>query len=265
MGVDDLVKQHYGAVDLATVILRALADHGVDVDHLTVDDLAPVDQLHAGGAPATQEVLRRVGLSQGQRLLDLGSGLGGPSRLAASTTSVTVTGVDLSPDFVEAARDLTERVGLTHRVTFETGSGAGLPFDDAMFDAAVMIHVGMNMEDKRSVFSDVHRVLRPGAALAVFDQMRVGAGDLPYPLPWAVDERSSFVESPDDYAQHLMDAGFTIEVTEDRTPSIGPPPLGSGALSPAVVFGPEFVRRVGNNMRASDDGLLAAVLIVARA
>jgi MPBQ/MSBQ methyltransferase len=264
MSVDALVKQHYGAGDLATVILRALGDHGVDLDHLTVDDLAPIDELHAGAAPAAQEVLRRLGLVQGQRLLDVGSGLGGPSRLAASTAQVMVTGVDLTPEFVDAARTLTERVGLTERVAFEIGSGAGLPFDDAMFDAAMMIHVGMNIEDKRSVFADVHRVLRPGGAFVVFDQMRVGAGDLPYPLPWAVDERSSFVESPDDYTQHLTDAGFTVELTEDRTRSVGPPP-GQGTLSPAVVFGPEFVRRIANNMRASDDGILAAVLIVGRA
>jgi MPBQ/MSBQ methyltransferase len=265
MSVHDLVKDHYGAGDLAAVILEALADHGVDLDHLTVDDLAPVDELHAGGAPAAQEVLRRLGLTQGQRLLDVGSGLGGPSRLAASSAPVSVTGVDLTPEFVDSARVLTERVGLADRVTFEVGSGGGLPLDDASFDAAMMIHVGMNLQDKRSVFADVHRVLRPGGTFVVFDQMRVGVGDLPYPLPWALDERSSFVDSPDDYTQQLTAAGFTVEQTVDRTPSVGPPPFGPGALSPAVVFGPEFVRRVRNNVRAADDGLLAAVLIVARA
>jgi MPBQ/MSBQ methyltransferase len=265
MSVDDLVKEHYAVGDLAPIILRALADHGVDLDHLTVDDLAPVDELHAGGLPATQEVLRRLGLRQSQRLLDVGSGLGGPSRLAASSAPVTVTGVDLTPEFVDTARVLTERVGLADRVTFEVGSGSGLPFDDASFDAAMMIHVGMNIQDKGSVFADVHRVLRPGGTFVVFDQMRVGAGDLPFPLPWALDGRSSFIESPDAYTQQLAAAGFTVEQTEDRTPSVGPPAFGPGALSPAVVFGPEFVRRVGNNVRAADDGLLAAVLIVARA
>jgi SAM-dependent methyltransferase len=265
MSVDDLVKEHYGAGDLAAIVLGALADHGVDLDRLTVDDLAPVDELHAGGLPAAQEVIRRLALATGQRLLDVGSGLGGPSRLAAASAGVTVTGVDLTPEFIDAARTLTERVGLTDRVTFEVGAGVGLPFDDASFDAAMMIHVGMNIQDKRSVFAEVHRVLQPGGAFVVFDQMRVSTGDLPYPLPWALDERSSFVESPDDYTQHLTAAGFTVDQTEDRTASVGPPPAESGTLSPAVVFGRQFMRRIRNNMQASDDGLLAAVLIVARA
>jgi len=164
---------------------------------------------------------------------------------------------------VSTARALTQRVGLADRVSFEVTSGAALPFPDASFDAGMMIHVGMNLDDKRTVFTEVRRVLRPGGRFVVFDQMRVGPGDLPYPLPWATDERSSFVEAPSDYANHLTAAGFTVEATEDRTP-VGPP-VGPGALGPQVVFGQEFVRRIGNNMQATDDGMLAAVLMVARA
>jgi len=263
MSVHDLVTDHYGTGDLVEVILDALARHSVDLGRLTASDLVPVDQLHAGGPAATLEVLERLHLTDDAHLLDVGSGLGGPSRLAASTVPVHVTGADLTPEFVDTARALTQLVGLADRVSFEMASGTSLPFRDASFDAAMMIHVGMNLDDKRTVFTEVRRVLRPGGRFVVFDQMRVGPGDLPYPLPWATDERSSFVEAPSDYANHLTAAGFTVEATEDRTP-VGPP-VGPGALGPQVVFGQEFVRRIGNNMQATDDGMLAAVLMVARA
>ena len=90
-----------------------------------------------------------------------------------------------------------------------------------------MVHVGMNIPDKQAVFAEVHRVLAPGGRFAIYEQMRTADGDLPYPLPWAEDERSSFVETPEDYTRHLEAAGFTVEEVEDRTAStLGPPPTG---------------------------------------
>ncbi|HET8616819.1 MAG TPA: class I SAM-dependent methyltransferase [Actinomycetales bacterium] len=268
MTVHDLVTRHYGASDgardLTDRIVTALTRHGVDVQHLRVRELAPLDELHAGGPPATQYLLEQLRLRDGEHLLDVGSGIGGPSRWAAEALPVTVTGIDLTPEFVRTAEELTERTGLADRVNFVRAPGGAMPFDDDTFDAAMMIHVGMNVDDKGTLFSEVHRVLKHGAAFAVFDQMRAGPGDLPYPLPWAVDARSSFVESPERYAERLGAAGFTVEAIEDRTSQLGPVP-GPGALGPQVVFGPEFTRRLENNVRATDDGLLAAVLVLARA
>jgi hypothetical protein len=93
--------------------------------------------------------------------------------------------------------------------------------------------------------------------------MRVGDGDLTYPLPWAEDETSSFVETRGRYAELLTAAGFRIEVDEDRTPAAAPPP--PGALTPAAVFGPGFTERIGNNIAATMAGTLAPILLVARA
>jgi len=175
-----------------------------------------------------------------------------------------VTGIDLTPEFVEAATALTARVGMTDRASFVATAGESLPFEDDSFDAAVMVHVGMNIPDKQAVFAEVNRVLAPSAPFAVYEQMRTGEGDLTYPLPWAVDERSSFVESVEDYRSHLEGAGFTIEDVEDRTTStLGAPP--DGSISPLVVFGPAFGQRIGNNVAATKAGLLGAMLVVARA
>jgi SAM-dependent methyltransferase len=262
--IRDLVTGHYGATeDLAVGILLALSRAGVDTDHIGVADLFPVDQLHAGGAPASKHVLDRLGVAPGTRLLDVGCGIGGASRMAAMA-GAAVTGIDLTPEFVETARTLSDRVGLRDRIEFLTTAGESMPLDDATFDAAVMVHVGMNVPAKTAVFAEVHRVLRPGGRFAVYEQMRTGEGDLPYPLPWAEDERSSFVETVADYRAHLEAAGFEIEDAEDRTPTtLGPPPR--GPVSNAVVFGPPFMQRIANNVAATKAGLLGAWLVLARA
>ena len=88
--------------------------------------------------------------------------------------------------------------------------------------------------------------------------------DLPYPLPWAEDERSSFVETVADYRAHLETAGFEVEDEVDRTPTtLGPPP--QGPISNAVIFGPPFVHRIANNVAATKADLLGAWLFLARA
>jgi MPBQ/MSBQ methyltransferase len=262
--IRDLVTGHYGATeDLAVGILRALSGAGVDTDHLGVADLFAVDQLHAGGAAASKHVLDRLGVAPGTRLLDVGCGIGGASRMAAMA-GAAVTGIDLTPEYVETARTLSDRVGLGDRTAFVTTAGESMPLADATFDAAVMVHVGMNVPAKTAVFAEVHRVLRPGGRFAVYEQVRTGEGDLPYPLPWAEDERSSFVETVADYRAHLEAAGFEIEDAEDRTPTtLGPPP--QGPISNAVVFGPPFIRRIANNVAATKAGLLGAWLVLARA
>lgn len=265
MDVRDLVRGHYARGDLAGTIVNVLAGAGVDTDRLTVQDLAPVDQLHAGGAPATAHVLQRIDPAAGSSLLDVGCGIGGPSRMAATTHDVHVTGVDLTPEFVEAATALTARAGLAGSAEFLATSATSLPFDDESFDAAMMIHVGMNIPDKGSVFAEVHRVLSAGSVFGLYEQVRRGTGELTYPLPWADDERSSFVDTSDAYVQALETAGFREVEVEDWTGMSHGPPPGDGTLSPSDVFGPEFAQAVGNHIASTRAGALGSVLILARA
>jgi len=263
MDVRELVTAHYGAGNLSDAILEALASAGVDMENLGADDLYPVDQLHAGGMAATRYTLERLEVGPGMRLLDVGCGIGGPSRLAA-TYGAQVTGIDLTPEFVDAATKLSERVGLSGTTSFVATPGEALPFDAGSFDAALMVHVGMNIPDKQSLFAEVRRVLEPGARFAVFDQMRTGDGALPYPMPWAEDRRTSFVETVGEYTAHLATAGFTVLEVEDRTEStLGPPP--DGPVSPMAIFGAPFRARIGNNVAATRAGRLGAVLVIARA
>lgn len=268
MGVEDLVRNHYGGADLEEMIFRGLRDAGADPEALTLDDLAAVDQLHAGFLPATRYLLDQLALAPATRLLDVGCGIGGPARVAAEAYGCPVVGIDLSPDFIRVARVLTERVGLAERVEHQVAGGSGIDFGNESFDRAMMIHVGMNIADKASVFAEIRRVLRPGGTFGLYEQMRTGRGPLTYPLPWAEDDRSSFAASPQAYAADLEAAGFVVERTEDRTPAPGGPPGPPGPpprLSPAAVFGPEFAGRLANNIADARAGRLAPVVIIARA
>lgn len=266
MDAEDLVRGHYSSADLEEVVTAALRAAGVDVDALRIEDLAGLDQLHAGFGPAAEHLLESLGLSPGITLLDAGCGVGGPARMAAAQHGCRVTGIDLSPDFVDLARSLTERLGLTSMVTFDVGSATDLPYADGSFARAMLNHVGMNIADKARLFAEVRRVLESGGTFAVYEQMRIGGGELRYPLPWADDEASSFVDTRQRYAELLVDAGFSVERDEDRTAAnaAGGPPS-PGALGPGTLFGPGFGERLGNNIAAAMAGTLGAVLMVARA
>jgi MPBQ/MSBQ methyltransferase len=266
MDEEEAVRDHYSGDNLEARILGALERAGVDVDHLQVDDLGGADQLHAGFVPSTEHLLEALDLTSAARVLDVGAGIGGPARMAADRYGCRVTGIDLSSDFVDLARTLTERVGLTDLVSFDVGSATAMPYDDASFSRTMINHVGMNIEEKDHVFAEVRRVLEPNGLFAIYEQMRVGDGELTYPLPWAEDDTSSFVETRERYAALLQAAGFRIERDEDRTVDVAAagPPL-PGALTPGDLFGPGFAERIGNNIAATMNGILAPVLIIARA
>lgn len=270
MDVADIITDHYGAATagIGQRVRAALAAAGKDPERVGFSDLAAYDELHAGGLAATQHLLAQLALTPTSRLLDVGSGIGGAARAAAATYSCQVTGVDLTEQFVATATELTALVGLAGRVSFRTTSAQQLPFEDAAFDRAMMIHVGMNVADKAAVFGEVRRVLDRGGRFAVYDQMRLAPGPLTYPLPWAQDESSSFLCSPAEYEDLLGAAGFEVLTTEDRTPAAGGPPAAdanAAAAGPDVVFGAAFAQRIANNLAAARAGVLGAVLVLARA
>jgi len=272
METEQQVARHYGRSGIEQAFLDALRAAGKDPDHLTPADLSGADEFHLGGPAATAELARDLGLGPDLDLLDVGCGIGGPARHIAAALGCRVTGIDLTAEFVEAAEALTRRCGLA--LSFRQGSALAMPFPDGSFDAATLIHVGMNIADKAALFAEVRRVLKPGARFGVYDVMRVAEGDLPYPMPWAATPETSFVEPPETYRRLLGQAGFAIEAEHDRgdlalrlgrearerAAARGPSPLG-----PHLLMGPAAPQRVANVMAALERGLIAPVEMVARA
>jgi cyclopropane fatty-acyl-phospholipid synthase-like methyltransferase len=271
---EDAVSAHYTHGTLLAALEAALAKIGKTPETVTVDDLAPADEFHTGGRQASEAFLDQLGLSKTDHLLDVGCGLGGTSRFAASRYGARVTGIDLTGEFVETGKALCRWVGLADRVALHQGSALAMPFESEAFDGGYMMHVGMNIADKAGLFREVHRVLRPGAVFGVYDVMRFKDGALSFPVPWAETAATSAVAPPAAYRRALEDAGFAIEGERNRRDYAlaffeemtarakaagGPPPLGIH-----VLMGPSTPGKIGNVIENIASGRVAPVEIIAR-
>lgn len=209
MTIERDVARHYGRPDLIDAIHDALRRMG-RLDQPAAEDLVSFDQFHSGGHRTTAALAASLLLRADLDVLDIGCGIGGPARYFAGRHGCRVTGLDLTPEFVAAADALSRLVGLADRIRFVTGSATSLPFDAAHFDRVVMLHVGMNIADKRQMATEAFRVLRSGGLLAIYDAMRTGPGEIAYPVPWASGAEGCCIEPPEQYRAALAEAGFTI-------------------------------------------------------
>jgi SAM-dependent methyltransferase len=279
MSSEAKVAGHYGRGRLEEVILGAVAREGKDLENLTAGDLAAVDEFHVGGLEATQELAKQMELRAGMRLLDVGSGIGGPARYFAGEHGCKVTGIDLTEEFVRVAGNLTKRTKLDGLAEFRQGSALEMPFERGAFDGAYMIHVGMNIADKAGIFREVRRVVRVEGLFTIFDIMSTGdgwagAGALRYPVPWALSEETSFVGTREEYREALHKAGFEvvqergraafgIDFTERvvaRMAQGGAPGLGLHLL-----MGEKTPIMIGNILAMMKEGVLEPVELQARA
>ena len=273
MTVETSVAQHYRHGSLERAILSALEASGKDPAQLTPEDLAPIDEFHIGGRQATVEFMAQLEFEPGMRVLDIGCGIGGASRHVAQTYGCRVEGIDLTTEYVEVAAMLAKRVGLSDGVSYRQASAVDLPVEAARFDRAYMLHVGMNIADKRRLMAGVARVLKPGGVFGIYDIVREAEGALVFPLPWASDPAFSFVESAADYRGHLVEAGFAIErernrrdfaieffrQMQEKAAAGGPPPLGLH-----ILMGETAALKVANILVNLKAGRIAPVEIVSR-
>lgn len=215
--VDHVVSHYAGDSDIIDAIAESLRKARKDTGKLTAADLGTVDEFHIRGRQATLELAQLLNLNPDSHVLDIGSGLGGPARTLAETYGCRVTGIDLTQAFCDAATALSQWVSLGDRVSFRQGDATALPFADGTFDAAITIHVAMNIDRKDSVYTEARRVLKPGARFAVCDILQGEGGDVLYPVPWAREPSISHLTTPYGMQSLLTEAGFTIAKVEDST------------------------------------------------
>jgi sarcosine/dimethylglycine N-methyltransferase len=211
------VAGHYGSSGIADRVLAALRDAKGPDAPVTPDNLAPFDHFHGRGVAATQEIADQLTLKPGERVLDIGSGIGGPARWFAAKYDVHVTGVDLTPEFCAAAEALNAATGLAERVRIFNGSALDLPVPDGVFDAAYSQNVIMNIADKKQFYREAFRALRPGGRLALSNLCAGPAGEPYFPVPWATTRDTSFLATPDEMRADLIAAGFDIAEFRDIT------------------------------------------------
>jgi SAM-dependent methyltransferase len=112
--------------------------------------------------------LRR--LAPGERVVDIGSGAGFDSFLAAAQVGPTgrVVGVDMTPEMLEKSTATGAELGLDH-VEFRAGLAESVPVEDSWADVVISNGVINLCADKHAVLSEIRRVLRPGGWLQFAD------------------------------------------------------------------------------------------------
>ena len=234
------VDGHYSIGGILGKILKALNGMGNDINNLSLADLAPVDEFHIRGREATLELADRAGLKPGLRLLDVGCGIGGSVRHLAVEHECHVSGLDITPEYVDTANALSLMVGLEDTVGFRQGSALEMPFDCESYDMVWTEHAQMNISDKKGLYSEIARVLKPSGRLVFHDIFQGPGGDLHYPVPWAGDSSISFLIAEEDLKDVLESVGFRVHDWEDKSDASltwfqaaaermkqsGPPPIG---------------------------------------
>jgi SAM-dependent methyltransferase len=211
------IVRHYDRGDIRTKLEEALKWAGLGEGRLSPSDLAPLDQFHTRGLAATVELAEATGILPGSEIIDVGSGLGGPSRYLAATFDCRVHGIDLSPAFVAASTYLAERAGLAGKVKYECADAQAMPYESRRFDLAWTQHVAMNIADRARLYDEVHRVLRPGGRFAIYDVVAGRGGPVHFPVPWSRGPETSFLVTPDGMRRVLEHAGFRIVDWKDST------------------------------------------------
>lgn len=212
------IALHYERPGLLEAILKALDSAGKSPPY-TLNDLAAVDQFHMGGRSATEGLAHLARIDATTRVLDVGGGIGGPARTLAHEIGCPVTLLDITVEFCRTAEALNRLTGLEHLVTVRQGDALAMPFEPRSFDCAWTQHSTMNIADKRALYREIHRVVRPGGTLAMHEVTAGMRGRIFMPVPWASLHGLSHLESPHELREAIEEAGFRVREWEDVTPA----------------------------------------------
>ena len=179
-------------------------------------DLSTLPESVVAASAGCGNPLAIAELSEGERVLDLGSGGGIDCFLAAQRVGATgeVWGLDMTPDMIALARHNAGIVG-AENVKFRLGEMEDIPFEDGKFDA-IMSNCVINLShDKGRVFREAHRVLKTGGRLRVSDMVWVG--EAPEATREQMESWAGCIAGAltvDDYLEAIRGAGF-IDVRAD--------------------------------------------------
>ena len=212
----DLIKRQYARPKLFDDIIARLVQKKIDVNQLKRSDISALDEFHIRGAEVSYELVRNINL-RNLRVLDVGCGLGGPSRMLADNYNCDVFGIDLNPEYIDTASRLSGLIRGNGSTEFIVGDAQNLPFKDGSFDAVWTQHVQMNIDDKDRFYSEIHRVLKKKGAFIYYDIFKSGPNEISYPVPWANNNNVSFLQTKENMDEILKGLGFLNFHSTDQT------------------------------------------------
>ena len=202
------IEKFWTRGDLHSRIHQAMSLSGLNKKKLEIEDLFPIDQYHARGIKATVDLGKRMPIRENQNILDIGCGLGGPARYYAKEFKCHITGIDITPSFIEIGNEFNKLTSMSSMVELNVGNGEELVFKNEIFDGAYSQHVTMNISDRIKFFSEAYRVLKKGSFFAFTEHGLGPTGNPIFPLPWADNEDMSFLFPPKETVTILKEIGF---------------------------------------------------------
>jgi cyclopropane fatty-acyl-phospholipid synthase-like methyltransferase len=188
---------------LIDVLHAVFGQRWVGQQHFTTT--AELDALHAA-----------LNVGPEARVLDIGSGLGGPAIYLTQQYGCHVIGIDISDERVQLARIAACEAGLTDRVEFVTGNVLTAALPTNTFDAIISHNVWLTIANRAHLFDRCHRMLRPGGRMAstliVQTSTVLAPPRQPMEIAWPIP-------TADDYREYTERAGLRVRALDDVTRS----------------------------------------------
>ena len=188
-----------------------------DLDEINAADLAAFDQYHYHGTKAIDVAINALEINSGSRVLEIGSGIGGPSRHIAAATGANIVALELQPDLSRTAQDLTQRCGLSAHVTHICADAMDFSPLNSDFDSIVSWLTFYHIEDRPRLLSLCSSWLKPAGNLFVEDLF--ARGDLDPIERTTLDVRlyARYLPGFKQYQEDFQAAGFSIKSVEDMS------------------------------------------------
>lgn len=258
------IKNHWDRNGLSQSIHDALIASDKPIDALTIDDLAPLDQFHRGSKGFTTRLAHLADLKPGMKILDVGGGLGGPARTLAVEFGCHVTVIDIAESYILAGRMLTDLMHLNDHVTHQVGSALELPFEDHSFDAVWTQNSGMNIMDKKRLYAEMQRVIRPNRLLVTQEPVAGPNQPLIFPVMWSRDGTGNFLCAPEELRVLIEATGFQTLTWDDvtREKSAAPGTTNMNTIQ-SLVMGADLLAEIRKADKRNDEeeriGMIQAV------
>jgi sarcosine/dimethylglycine N-methyltransferase len=218
--INSKVCKHWKYKGNQEEIINDLKRRGLSLNDATKQDLSTLDQMHSGQLEATRIFAKWAHTEVGNRVLDIGSGLGGSARFLASEYDCFVLATDLSPDLTDTGRELTKHQGLDDQVRHQCAHFLDIE-EEEPFDVVWIQHVDMQIPDKMALYNKARTSLCPNGKIVWHDWMHGAKGTPHYPTMWSKDGSLSFPLASEAELENLLnEAGMKLqrfETLDQRT------------------------------------------------
>lgn len=220
MNYEEAINFQYGKEDIAGILISKFREENIDTLEKIQKVLSPVQELHLRGRDVTLELAKGAGINESTRVLDVGCGIGGSSRVLVSEFGCKVTGIDLCEEFCHTAEFINKKMGLSEKIEIRQGNALNMPFDDEYYDVVLIQHVLMNIKEKNDVICQINRVLRLKGRLAINTICEGSVIPIHYPVIWANDSDINFLLEADNLRKLINNCGFKELSWIDNTDKI---------------------------------------------